>query len=66
MLPKITVRFEVISREGSQPLVTVEVATVPRVGEKVQPNGSGTYEVIDVVHTPVIREWDAVVLVKRI
>jgi len=65
-MPKVTVRFEVATREGRKHLATVEAGTVPRVGEKVQPEGKETYEVLDVMHTPVIREWEAVVLVRKI
>jgi len=65
-MPKITIRFEVRTSEGRKHLATVEAGTVPRVGEKVQPEGDDIYEVLDVMHTPVIRKWDAVVLVRKI
>ena len=46
------------------PFRTIEVATVPRVGEKFETGDQGTLEVVDVVHTPLIREWDAVIVLK--
>jgi len=42
----------------------IDLASIPRVGEKFETGDQGTLEVIEVVHTPLIREWDAVVVLK--
>ncbi len=42
----------------------MEVSAIPRIGDKLDTGSKGTFEVIEVVHTPIIRQWDAVVVLK--
>lgn len=63
-MAKIKIRLELETDNRRQALRTIEVATVPRVGEKFETGDQGTLQVIEVVHTPLIREWDAVVVLK--
>jgi hypothetical protein len=43
---------------------TIEMANLPRVGDRFDTGDQGTLEVVEVVHTPLIRDWDAVVVLK--
>jgi hypothetical protein len=63
-MPKTRIRLEVATATGREPLETIDTITVPRVGERIDTKARGAFEVVEVVHTPLIREWDAVVIVK--
>ena len=63
-MPDVKIRLELQHGGKRKFLRDIEAATVPRVGEKLQ-TGDLVLEVVDVVHTPLIRDWDAVILLKE-
>ena len=65
-MPKLRIRLEVAMQNGREHLKTFEATALPRVGEKLETDERKTYEVIEIVHTPLIREWDAVVIVRAV
>jgi hypothetical protein len=64
LMSKIKIKLELQKGSRREAFRTIEVASVPRVGEKFETGEQGTFEVVEVVHTPFIREWDAVVILK--
>ena len=65
-MPIHKVRLEIATPLGREHLRTVELKEVPRVGEKISALPDGTFEIVEVVHTPLIREWDAVVILRAV
>jgi hypothetical protein len=63
-MPKIKIRLELKTGRKRETLEVLEVVAVPRPGDKIETSQKRILEVIEVVHTPVIRDWDAVVVVK--
>ena len=63
-MPAMRVRLEVATAAGREHLKTIETSNIPRVGEKIETGERQTFEVVEVVHTPLIRDWDAVVILK--
>lgn len=63
-MPKVRIRLEVARPEGREHLKTIETVDIPRVGEKIDTGDKESFEVMEVVHTPLIREWDAIVILK--
>jgi len=46
-------------------LAVIERTSVPEVGETLELEDKRTVEVVEVVHTPLIREWDGVLIVRE-
>lgn len=65
-MANIKIRLEVATHKGREHLKTFESAAVPRVGESVRTDDRQTFEVVDVVHTPTLGEWDVVVILKAV
>ena len=63
-MAKIKVKLELQIGNQRHPFRMINLASIPRIGEKFETGDQGTLEVMDVVHTPLIREWDAVVVLK--
>lgn len=58
------IKLELKSPGRREHLDLVELPAVPRVGEMVQTKNKGALEVIEVTHTPLIRDYDAVVVLR--
>ena len=65
-MSKFRVRLEIATHKGRETLKTIESAAMPKVGERIDTGDKQMFEVIDVVHTPLIRDWDALVIVKAV
>jgi len=65
-MANIKLRLEVATQKGREHVETLEAAAVPRIGDQVRGSGKETFEVVDVVHTPLKAEWDAVVILKAV
>ena len=61
----MTIRFEVKAAGQIEHLTTRE-ADLPDVGDVVVGDGGEIYKVIDIIHTPLIRRWDALVTVEAL
>jgi hypothetical protein len=59
-------KLEVTTQRGRDHLKTIEAGNLPRVGEKLEIEDRRTFEVVEIVHTPLIRDWDAVVIVRAV
>ena len=63
-MAKLKIKLELETGNKRHPFRMIEVTSIPRVGEKFETGDQGVLEVVDVVHTPLIREWDAMVVLK--
>lgn len=44
----------------------VEVESIPLIGETFDTGDAGVFKVVAVIHTPFIREYDALVILREI
>ena len=63
-MAKIRIKLELETGNRRREFKIIEALAIPRAGEKFETGDHGTLEVLEVVHTPLIREWDAVVVLK--
>lgn len=59
------VRLELESTDGRRHLRTMDMSSIPRVGELFETGQEDTLQVVSVVHTPGNREHDAIVVLRK-
>jgi hypothetical protein len=62
----LKIQVEIESGGGRRPLRMVEVQSIPLIGEVFDTGDTGVFNVVAVIHTPFIREYDALVILREI
>ena len=59
------VQMEIQGNGERRVMKIVEIGTIPCMGDRIEIPEVGVAEVVSVMHTPFIREYDAAVILKR-
>jgi hypothetical protein len=59
------VKVKLVYERPEEPEIIISMRAVPRVGDKIMLTEAGPAEIIDVVHTPMDVDYEAVLLLRR-
>ena len=58
-------KVKLVFERGGDPEVVIGMSTIPRVGDKIMLEESEPAEVIDVLHTPMDADYEAVLFLRK-